>query len=46
MELLKRLNDQEGITIVLVTHDANLATQYARRTITMMDGTVQSESRS
>jgi putative ABC transport system ATP-binding protein len=46
MELLKRLNEQEGITIVLVTHDANLATQYARRTITMMDGTVQSESRS
>ena len=46
MELLKSLNEQEGITIVLVTHDANLATQYARRTITMMDGTVQSESRS
>jgi putative ABC transport system ATP-binding protein len=46
MELLKGLNEREGITIVLVTHDANLATQYARRTITMMDGAVQSESRS
>jgi putative ABC transport system ATP-binding protein len=46
MELLKGLNEREGITIVLVTHDANLAAQYARRTITMMDGAVQSESRS
>jgi putative ABC transport system ATP-binding protein len=46
MELLKRLNEREGITIVLVTHDANLAAQYARRTITLMDGAVQAESRS
>ena len=46
MELLKGLNEREGITIVLVTHDGNLAAQYARRTITMMDGAVQSESRS
>jgi len=46
MELLKKLNEQDGITIVLVTHDANLASQYARRTITMMDGAVQSEARS
>jgi putative ABC transport system ATP-binding protein len=46
MELLKGLNEREGITIVLVTHDSNLAAQYARRTITMMDGAVQSESRS
>jgi len=46
MELLKRLNEREGITIVLVTHDVNLAAQYARRTITLMDGAVQAESRS
>jgi putative ABC transport system ATP-binding protein len=46
MELLKRLNEREGITIVLVTHDANLAAQYARRTMTLMDGAVQAESRS
>ena len=46
MELLKRLNEREGITIGLVTHDANLAAQYARRTITLMDGAVQAEPRS
>jgi putative ABC transport system ATP-binding protein len=46
MELLKSLNEREGKTIVLVTHDANLAQNYARRTITLMDGTVQPESRS
>jgi putative ABC transport system ATP-binding protein len=42
MELLKGLNEREGKTIILVTHDANLAAQYAHRTITLMDGTVQS----
>jgi putative ABC transport system ATP-binding protein len=41
MELLKRLNEREGKTIILVTHDANLAAQYAHRTITLMDGTIQ-----
>jgi putative ABC transport system ATP-binding protein len=43
MKLLKSLNEQERRTIVLVTHDANLATQYAHRTITLMDGMVQAE---
>ena len=40
MDLLKGLNEREGKTIILVTHDANLATQYAHRTITLMDGAV------
>lgn len=44
MDLLKGLNEREGKAIILVTHDANLATQYAHRTITLMDGTVQMES--
>jgi putative ABC transport system ATP-binding protein len=44
MELLKRLNELEGKTIILVTHDANLAVQYAHRTITLMDGMVQADS--
>jgi putative ABC transport system ATP-binding protein len=38
MEVLKRLNEKEGKAIVLVTHDASLATQYAHRTITLRDG--------
>jgi len=46
MELLKRLNEHDGKAIILVTHDANLAAQYAHRTITLMDGTVQMESTS
>ena len=38
MEVLKRLNEKEGKAIILVTHDAGLATQYAHRTITLRDG--------
>jgi putative ABC transport system ATP-binding protein len=41
MELLKGLNEREGKTVILVTHDANLAAGYARRTITLVDGAVQ-----
>ena len=41
MDLLKGLNEREGKAIILVTHDANLAAQYAHRTITLMDGTIQ-----
>jgi putative ABC transport system ATP-binding protein len=44
MELLKGLNEREGKAVILVTHDANLAAQYAHRTITLMDGSVQTES--
>jgi putative ABC transport system ATP-binding protein len=40
MEVLKGLNEREGKAIILVTHDANLAAQYAHRTITLMDGMV------
>src|SRR5262245_26061748 len=41
MELLKQLNEREGKAIVLVTHDAHLAAQYAHRQIMLMDGMVQ-----
>lgn len=44
MALLKELNEREGKAIILVTHDANLAAQYAHRTITLMDGSVQTDS--
>jgi putative ABC transport system ATP-binding protein len=43
MELLRGLNEREGKTIILVTHDANLASQYAHRTVTLMDGAVVKE---
>jgi putative ABC transport system ATP-binding protein len=38
MEVLKGLNEKEGKAIILVTHDAALAAQYAHRTITLRDG--------
>jgi ABC-type lipoprotein export system ATPase subunit len=40
MALLKTLNERDGKTIIMVTHDPALARQYAHRTITMLDGAV------
>jgi putative ABC transport system ATP-binding protein len=40
MTLLKTLNERDGKTIIMVTHDPSLAHQYAHRTITMLDGAV------
>ncbi len=37
-ELLTRLNQQEGLTILAVMHDVNQATQYCRRLIFLKDG--------
>ena len=44
MELLKALNEREGKTVILVTHDANIAASYAHRTVTLMDGRVRTDS--
>ena len=43
MELVKELNERDGITVILVTHDASLAEKYARRIITMLDGAIVTE---
>ncbi|MGW8257640.1 MAG: ABC transporter ATP-binding protein [Thermoguttaceae bacterium] len=43
MELFSQLNEEEGITIILVTHDRDIA-HYARRTIMLRDGKIQSDS--
>jgi len=37
LEILKELNEREGVTIVLVTHDPGVA-QYAKRIIHLRDG--------
>ena len=37
--MFQRLNQEEGITIILVTHDGGIA-QYARRTVRISDGLI------
>jgi macrolide transport system ATP-binding/permease protein len=44
LELFRQLNDKEGVTIILVTHDEDVA-RYAKRIIRIYDGTVQAEER-
>ena len=39
MELLKKLNEKDGLTIVAVTHNP-LAAEYAKEIITMQDGNI------
>ncbi|MEY4879385.1 MAG: hypothetical protein RJB62_854 [Pseudomonadota bacterium] len=43
MRLLTRLNLEQGITIVLVTHEEDVAT-YARRRIRFVDGRIESDT--
>jgi macrolide transport system ATP-binding/permease protein len=43
LELFRKLNEEEGVTIILVTHDANVA-RSAKRIITITDGMVAAEA--
>jgi len=40
LAVLKQLNERDGKTIIMVTHDPALAAQYAHRTMTMLDGAI------
>ena len=42
MELLTALNDSQGITIIMVTHEADMAT-YAKRVVHFLDGLISSD---
>jgi putative ABC transport system ATP-binding protein len=44
MELLTALNRDQGITILMVTHEAEMA-QYAQRIVRFVDGLVDSDTR-
>jgi putative ABC transport system ATP-binding protein len=43
MELLSAFNRESGITIVMVTHEPDMAL-YAKRTIRFLDGIIDSET--
>jgi macrolide transport system ATP-binding/permease protein len=42
LRIFQRLNEEEGVTILLVTHDAAVA-RYARRVIRIRDGRIEAE---
>ena len=39
MEIFQRLNREQGITLVLVTHEPDIA-QYAKRVVVFKDGKI------
>ena len=43
MQLFTRLNDERGITIMLVTHEPDIAA-YARRVVTFRDGRIVADT--
>ncbi len=38
MDLIRRLNENEGMTVLMVTHERQLASRYAKRQLFMADG--------
>jgi macrolide transport system ATP-binding/permease protein len=44
LEIIRRLNRERGLTVIVVTHDADVAA-YADRTITFRDGLIVSDRR-
>jgi putative ABC transport system ATP-binding protein len=44
MQLFKQLNEENGITIILVTHERDVA-QFANRWIVLRDGNIVADTR-
>ncbi|MGF1580718.1 MAG: ABC transporter ATP-binding protein [Gemmataceae bacterium] len=42
MELLVKLNNEQGITVIMVTHELEMA-RYAKRCVSFLDGRIQSD---
>ena len=45
MELIRGLNQSEGMTVMMVTHEPHLAERYANRILQMADGQLLTENR-
>jgi len=45
IEMFKRLNDENGITVILVTHDLGVA-KHAKRILVMRDGLIETDTES
>ena len=43
LEIFRRLNEEQGLTIVLVTHETDIAA-YAQRVLTFRDGVIVSDA--
>ncbi len=43
MEILQRLNRERGLTVILITHEPDIA-EYAQRMVTLRDGRIVSDS--
>jgi energy-coupling factor transport system ATP-binding protein len=44
MEFLKRLNEEKGVTILMITHDMHLMLEYTDRALVLADGTLLADS--
>jgi putative ABC transport system ATP-binding protein len=44
IELFRTLNEEQGLTVILVTHDQDIA-RYAARTIVLRDGEVINDTK-
>ncbi|WP_276933638.1 cell division ATP-binding protein FtsE, partial [Dielma fastidiosa] len=44
LELLEKINVEEGTTILMVTHDITLVNKYKKRTISLEQGNVSADS--
>lgn len=43
IEMFQRLNEDNGITVILVTHDLNVA-RHAKRILVLRDGLIQTDT--
>ncbi len=45
MEFLKKLNEEQGITIIMITHDMHLMLEYTDRAVVLADGKLLADAK-